>query len=49
MKVLDETSLQRFGKPEEVASAVCFLVSDCASFITGAGISVDGGFTRSLN
>ena len=48
-KVLDETSLQRFGKPEEVASAVCYLVSDCASFITGAGINVDGGFTRSLN
>ena len=33
----------RFGKPEEVASAVGFLVSDEAAYITGEVISVNGG------
>ncbi len=31
------------GKPEDVAKAVCFLVSDEASYITGQVLSVDGG------
>lgn len=35
----------RLGIPEEVASAVLFLASDDASFITGAAFSVDGGYT----
>jgi NAD(P)-dependent dehydrogenase (short-subunit alcohol dehydrogenase family) len=35
---------KRIGQPEEVAKAVCFLLSDEASYITGARISVDGGF-----
>ena len=35
--------LNRFGLPEEVASAVCFLASDQASYITGEVISVNGG------
>jgi len=33
------------GKPSEVAEAIVFAVSDAASFIYGATISVDGGFT----
>lgn len=33
----------RFGKPEEVAGVVAFLVSDEASYITGEVISVNGG------
>ena len=37
--------IKRMGKPEEVASAVLFLASDEASFITGAEIRVDGGYT----
>ena len=38
------TSLQgRLGTPEEVASAALFLASDEAAFITGHGLSVDGG------
>ncbi|MDN4526850.1 SDR family NAD(P)-dependent oxidoreductase [Fictibacillus fluitans] len=35
----------RLGKPEEVAKAVAFLASDDASFITGANLLVDGGYT----
>ncbi|MGB0381667.1 MAG: SDR family NAD(P)-dependent oxidoreductase [Alphaproteobacteria bacterium] len=37
--------LGRIGQPEEVAHAALFLLSDEASFITGATLAVDGGFT----
>lgn len=35
----------RIGDPEEVAAAMCFLLADEASFITGANLQVDGGYT----
>jgi len=35
--------MQRFGEPDEVASAVLFLASDQASFITGIAMPIDGG------
>lgn len=37
--------LGRFGQPQDIASLVTFLASDDASFITGADIAVDGGFS----
>lgn len=37
--------LKRMGKPEEIASTVLFLASKASSYITGATIMVDGGWT----
>jgi 3-oxoacyl-[acyl-carrier protein] reductase len=43
-----ETPMGRIGTPEELAAAVVFLASARASYITGAVLQVDGGFTRSI-
>ena len=40
-----EHPLGRLGEPSEVGNLVAFLVSDCASFITGTAINIDGGLS----
>jgi 3-oxoacyl-[acyl-carrier protein] reductase len=46
-QALVEVPLRRYGTPEEIGDLVAFLVSDRASYITGAMIPIDGGMIRS--
>ncbi|MDS0474436.1 SDR family NAD(P)-dependent oxidoreductase [Natrinema sp. 1APR25-10V2] len=43
--VLEETPMNRPAQPEEIAPLTVFLASDGASYLTGANIPVDGGWT----
>jgi 3-oxoacyl-[acyl-carrier protein] reductase len=42
-RILTSIPLKRMGTAEDVASAVCFLASDAASYITGHTLDVNGG------
>lgn len=41
--------LGRFGKPEEIAYAIVYLLSDAASFVNGTSLLIDGGITLKMN
>ena len=42
-KIIAQIPVSRLGRPEEIAGAVAYLVSDDAAFVTGADLSVNGG------
>ncbi|WP_050425586.1 SDR family oxidoreductase [Bradyrhizobium tropiciagri] len=44
----DSVPMKRYGKAEEIAATIAFLVSDGAGYITGQNIRVDGGLMRSI-
>ncbi|MGZ3699910.1 MAG: SDR family NAD(P)-dependent oxidoreductase [Bdellovibrionota bacterium] len=43
----EQVPMKRMGKPEEVASAICWLASEESSYVSGQTIVVDGGFISS--
>jgi 3-oxoacyl-[acyl-carrier protein] reductase len=45
-RVMARFPIGRFGREEDIANAVVFLVSEAASFVTGETLAVDGGFLR---
>lgn len=47
-EISEKIPLKRFGKPEDIAGLVQFLISDDASYITGEVIVIDGGLSISL-
>ena len=43
--ISERVPMARFARPEEIAACVLFLASDEASYITGANVLADGGWT----
>jgi 3-oxoacyl-[acyl-carrier protein] reductase len=45
-RAISQSLMNRWGRPEDVASAVSYLVSDDADFVTGQTININGGWNR---
>ena len=43
--IIDQTPMGRYGDPSELVGAIIYLASDASSFVTGAVIPIDGGFS----
>lgn len=43
--ILGHTAMKRYGQPSELTGAILWLASDASSFVTGAEITIDGGFS----
>jgi len=43
--ILNHTPMKRFGKPTELVGGFIWLASDASVFVTGAEITIDGGFS----
>lgn len=48
-KLIDYAALKRFGKPEEVAAVLAFVVSEAPGYLTGVDVLVDGGTKAGLD
>ena len=46
--LIEQAPMRRLGTPQDIAKAAVFLVSDDAAYITGTGLTVDGGMSAAL-
>lgn len=46
-KIIDHTSLDRFGSPQDLIGPMAWLLSPASAFVTGVVVPVDGGFSVS--
>jgi len=44
-RIIAHTPMGRFGRPEDLAGALVWLVSDASAFVTGIVLPIDGGFS----
>lgn len=47
-EMLSQIPMGRYGRVQEIAKTVAFLISESSAYITGQNIRVDGGITRSI-
>jgi 3-oxoacyl-[acyl-carrier protein] reductase len=47
-KIPEEAGITRFGKPEEIADLLSYLVSPAARWMTGASVRMDGGEIKGI-